>query len=138
MVRCFIMKAKKELPGVHELFQMLTSKLGGLDRLKEERFRGNLQPTEMAVTILDQYIQASPVDCVVKNIFSIKLILGEEDCNTELLKGVEKAIRSRQEAETTNGNLKVAMQLSGQTLRLLIEDSEEINKSMSPQGSRYD
>lgn len=59
------------------------------------------------------------------------MLLGEEDCNTELLQGVEKAIRARQAIETRKGNHKVAMQLSVQTLRLLIQDSEELNKSMS-------
>ncbi|QEY51815.1 hypothetical protein [Legionella longbeachae] len=125
------MKAKKEFPGVQEIFRIITSKLGGLDSLKEERFRGNLEPTELAVTILSQYIKTSPSESVVKNVFSIKLLLGEEDCNTELLQGVEKAIRARQAIETRKGNHKVAMQLSVQTLRLLIQDSEELNKSMS-------
>ncbi|WP_058512821.1 hypothetical protein [Legionella santicrucis] len=124
------MKAKKEFPGVPELFRLLTNRCGGLDCLKEERFRGNLEPTEMAVTILSQYIKTSPLESVVRNVFSIKLLLGEEDCNTELLQGVERAIRARQESETTKGNHKVAMQLSVQTLRLLIQDSVELNKSM--------
>ncbi|VEB35610.1 Uncharacterised protein [Legionella sainthelensi] len=131
------MKAKSEFPGVQEIFKSITSQLGGLDSLKEERFRGNLEPTEMAVTILSQYIKTSPPESVVKNVFSIKLLLGEEDCNTELLRGVEKAIRTRQAIETRKGNHKVAMQLSVQTLRLLIQDSEELNKSMdsSPDSS---
>ncbi|KTD11071.1 hypothetical protein Lgra_2037 [Legionella gratiana] len=125
------MRAKKEFPGIPELFQLLTKRCGGgLDCLKEERFRGNLEPTEIAIGILSHYIETSPIESVVRNVFSIKLLLGEEDCNTELLQGVEKAIRARQEAETTKGNHKVAMQLSVQTLRLLIQDSVEINKSM--------
>ncbi|WP_058466264.1 hypothetical protein [Legionella cincinnatiensis] len=134
------MKAKKEFPGIPELFRLLTHRCGGgLDCIKEERFRGNLEPTEMAVTILSQYIKTSPVESVVRNVFSIKLLLGEEDCNTELLQGVEKAIRARQESETTKGNHKVAMQLSVQTLRLLIQDSVELNKSMcSPKNSSLD
>lgn len=128
------MKGKREapkFPSIPELFKGINDIVGGLDKLNKERLAGNLEPTKMLVNILHQYIQQSPIESVVSNVIAIRMLLGEEDCNTELLEGVESAIRDREKSETALKHTKVALQLNGQSLRLLIEDSQELNKSIS-------
>lgn len=122
------MKIKLIFPSVTELFKEIKKIVGDLDHVNEERSKGNVQPTAMVVDILKQYIQSSPKESIVSKVSSIMMLLGEEDCNTELLQGVEDAIRARQEIEIREGHTHVAKQLSRQSLQALIEDSEHINR----------
>ncbi|KTD82217.1 hypothetical protein [Legionella waltersii] len=108
----------------------IMKKLGGLDSIKEERFKGNLKPTEIAIAVLQKYISDSPSTLVVDSVREVKLLLGEEDCNVELLEGVEKAIRACETRELALNNTKVAKQLCSLSLQVLIKDSKELNESI--------